>query len=517
MTGLLELAGVLRRRAWLVVLTTLLATGVAIVATLMRPLDYSATATLHLDTDALTAGTTNRLDSTSLSRILNTYAQLAESESVVGPVEADLGVSLDTGVDASPVPNTDLMDVQVNTSSATLAVEAANRVARGLITRVREINEARAEEAAAGYADQLAELNRQIAAAQQELDELQVSGAVDAQTQARVSELQTQIQADQATVADIQLERQAQRVSDLNQLTALTIVEQAVRAEETSRGGAFAGAVGLILGLLGGAGLALVFERLNPRFNTADELEHAATVQSGSSGDFVIGRIPPGLSLSRAALSSERQLDIYQRIWMRISGSNGHSAVRSMLLTSADEGEQKTAVAVHLAASLARLGRRTLLVDGDLRNSKLDSVFGLDNSVGLTGVLRGTTEPADAIESTDIPYLSVLPAGPELGAPDKLLARERLSEVMRKVGDDFDNVIVDSPDLLSASDALLLGGSVDAVILVASPRLRRSGLRSVIEDLQHIKASFLGVITTAEGIDRPARLEDGRTRARSAR
>lgn len=517
MTGLLELAGVLRRRAWLIVLTTLLATGVAIVATLMKPPLYSATTTLHLDTDALTAGGLTRLDSTSLQRILNTYAELGESDSVVESVEADLGISLDDRVDASPMPNTDLIEVQVDASRPTLAVQGANAVAAGLLERIREITAQRAEVTDDAFNREIAVLTDEIAADQQRFDELQASGQTDPATQVELSQLQAEIAAGNAALTQRQQQREQQRISDLNSQNALSVFEEATEAVEASSSGILVGAVGLVLGLLGGVGLALVFERLNPRFNTADELEHAAAVVSGTSGDLIIGRIPPGLSLSRESISSDRQLDTYQRIWMRIFGSNGHSAVRSVLLTSADEGDQKTAVAVHLAASLARLGRRTLIVDGDLRRPKLASVFGVDNAVGLTGVLRGTTEPEDAIVATDIPYLSVLPAGPDLGAPDKLLARERLTQVMRHIGTNFDQVVVDSPDLVKASDALLLAGAADSVILVASPRLRRSGLRSVIEDFQHVRASFLGVITTAEGMDHPLQHEGGKARARSAR
>lgn len=499
MTGLLEFAGVLRRRAWMVALTALLATGVAIVATLLRPPDYSATTVLHLDTDALTTGT-DRLESLSLQRVLNTYAELAESDVVLAPVERQLGIPLGSRVDVSPVPNTDLLEVKAEASTPTLAVQAANSVAGGLTNRLRGISERRITETQQEFTEQLDVLSDERAEAQQEFDELRASGLDDPATQGNLSRLQSQIQAVQTAIIALQQRREERRISDLNAQKALSIVEPAREAEETSNSGLVTGGLGLILGLLAGAGLALVYERLNPRFNTPDELVHAAAIQAGSTADLIIGRIPTKLSLSMEALASDRELDAYGRIRMRIFGSNGRSPVRSLLLMSADGGDEKSAVAVHLAASLARLGRKTLLVDGDLRRPMLDSVFGLDNSVGLSGVLRGTTELDDAIEATQIPSLSVLPAGPELGAPDRLLARERLAQVMRNLGKSYESVIIDSPDLLSASDALLLAGSADAVILVASPRLRRSGLQSVIEDLQHSRASFMGVIITAPGL-----------------
>jgi polysaccharide biosynthesis transport protein len=139
--------------------------------------------------------------------------------------------------------------------------------------------------------------------------------------------------------------------------------------------------------------------------------------------------------------------------------------VHVVMVTSAVPSEGKTSLASHLAVSLARVGWRTLLVDGDLRLPALHRVLDLPAGPGLSEVLRGETEPESTIQPGGVEDLWVIPAGdPDLRAI-QALARGPLPSLLSRLRGQYDYVIIDSPPILPVVDGLLIGQHVDGVIL----------------------------------------------------
>jgi capsular exopolysaccharide synthesis family protein len=137
---------------------------------------------------------------------------------------------------------------------------------------------------------------------------------------------------------------------------------------------------------------------------------------------------------------------------------------RTLMITSADSGEGKTSLAAQLAASLARAGYRTLLVDGDLRSPALHALFGLGVAPGLCEVLRVEAPLAEAVQPTTLAGLSFLPAGTWDGLALRALARERGRGLFEALKVRFDFVVVDSAPVLPVADSLLLAQHVDGVL-----------------------------------------------------
>jgi capsular exopolysaccharide synthesis family protein len=135
------------------------------------------------------------------------------------------------------------------------------------------------------------------------------------------------------------------------------------------------------------------------------------------------------------------------------------------LVTSASAGEGKTTLAGHLAGSLARSGRRTLLVDGDLRRPAVHELFEVPMQPGFSEVLLAEVEVADAVQETMVENLFVIPAGQWDREVMQALARDGLEGVFEKLQEEFDFIILDSHPVLLATDSLLLGRQADAVIL----------------------------------------------------
>jgi capsular exopolysaccharide synthesis family protein len=140
-------------------------------------------------------------------------------------------------------------------------------------------------------------------------------------------------------------------------------------------------------------------------------------------------------------------------------------SLRVLLLTSATEGEGKTSLASHLAASLARAGRKTLLIDGDLRNPGAHQQFALPLSPGFSDVLRGEIQVEEAIRATPIARLWSLPAGHWDSEAVAGLTQERIRTTFTFLKDRYDFIVVDSSPVLPVADTLALAQVSDGVIL----------------------------------------------------
>jgi len=136
-----------------------------------------------------------------------------------------------------------------------------------------------------------------------------------------------------------------------------------------------------------------------------------------------------------------------------------------LMVTSAETGEGKTTLASHLASSLSRAGRKTLLIDGDLRQPALHQLFEVSLQPGFSEVLLGEVDSVDAILPTNQDGLMVMPAGQWDREVIQSLARGEAGGVLEKLREEFDFVVVDSHPVLAATDPLMIGQHVDAVIL----------------------------------------------------
>jgi capsular exopolysaccharide synthesis family protein len=139
-------------------------------------------------------------------------------------------------------------------------------------------------------------------------------------------------------------------------------------------------------------------------------------------------------------------------------------ATRVLMVTSASDGEGKTTLAAYLASSLARAGRRTLLLDCDLRRPACHQLFELPLQPGFSEVLLEEVDVDDAIRPTTVDDLWVIPAGQWDRAVVQALAREGVHKIFDQLREEFDFVVVDSHPVLAVTDALLIGQHTDAVV-----------------------------------------------------
>ncbi len=215
-------------------------------------------------------------------------------------------------------------------------------------------------------------------------------------------------------------------------------------------------------------------------------------------GSGVLGITPgtssPGVAVTRATPSVFSDSFRTAVTSILFSGQNGDRP-HVLVVSSANPGEGKTTIVSNLAAALADINIRVLLIDGDLRKPRLHDLYSVDLSPGLAEVLAQPqgTAPAGFIRQTETRNLFLLTSG--AGGHTAILYSPRLPELLRTVRSEFDIVLIDSPPMLQMSDARVLGRHSDAVILVVrSEQTTRDAALLACERLAQDGTRVLGTI-----------------------
>jgi succinoglycan biosynthesis transport protein ExoP len=171
------------------------------------------------------------------------------------------------------------------------------------------------------------------------------------------------------------------------------------------------------------------------------------------------------------------------------------SVLRSLLITSAGPGEGKTTTAVHLAVAHSEQGKKTLLVDGDLRRPSVHRKFGHTPTVGFSNVLMNEMDWKDVVVNVDgRPNLYVLPAGPPSHRASDLIGT-RMGNLLDEFGKDYDLVILDAPPLLGFAEPLQMATACDGVLVVSrAGETKRKAVSSVLAALNRLRANVVGVV-----------------------
>jgi succinoglycan biosynthesis transport protein ExoP len=176
-----------------------------------------------------------------------------------------------------------------------------------------------------------------------------------------------------------------------------------------------------------------------------------------------------------------------------------------LLVTSALPEEGKTTISANLAGALAQMGRRVLLVDGDMRRPRVSELLGLPKGAGgLSTVLIGKDKEEDVVvPSAKLPNLYIMPAGPKPPYPAELLGSNRMKALLNSWRPIYDHIIIDTPPVLSVTDPVLLSVDVDAVVLVVRfNQTTKQALKEVREILDQVNARVCGVILNSVEPDR---------------
>lgn len=265
-------------------------------------------------------------------------------------------------------------------------------------------------------------------------------------------------------------------------------------------------ALGAILGLLGGLALAFFLEYQDSTIATQEEVERILglgmlgllpTIKAGPSADTATRDLFVSSSPKSSAAECSRI------IRTNLNFLSTEKPLRRILVTSAGPQEGKTTSLVSVAITMAQAGQRVLLVDTDLRRPRLHRSFKLSNDRGLTTLIAEGGTATDLIQKTEVPNLFVLTSGPVPPNPAELLHTDRFKEILGELNRSYERVLLDSPPVGAVSDALVLSGLVDGVVLVIKAFQSDRGLcRQTLRALRDVKANVLGAVLNNVDLDK---------------
>jgi polysaccharide biosynthesis transport protein len=446
------------RHKWLILLVAASVTLLVAIYSYSRPSVYESTAQFLVRPTLVQPLQSNPFDTVSMP----TEMQLVTSAQVADIARQTIGGNLTLqdaldGVSVTNPANTQILDISYSAHSPAEAQQGAQAFAgayqtykhdQAIDTIKTSSDTIRAQ--ITTLDGEIAELNGRIAASTDPVDQQSLTEQRNSLDTVRLS--QQNLLASTATLS-----------SDPGQ-----VVEDALRpTSPVSPKHKLDLALGLLLGLIAGVVLASL------RDQARDRIQGPPLVARSLDAP-ILGSIPRThrLLVGTAHLASVDEphgqaAEAYRTLRTNLLAVCRESKAKTILITSARQGEGKTSTAANLAVALAQAGRSVVLISADLRNPRVHAVFGIGNEQGLGQVLDGTLSLNEAIVETDLADLRILPSGPvdAVDEPVELLQSDRMGEVLQECcRSDF--VIVDGPPIFPVADSLVLADLVDGVLFV---------------------------------------------------
>jgi capsular exopolysaccharide synthesis family protein len=483
---------VLRKWFWLVIAGTLLAGGLAFLLSRNSAPVYRASATLMVNQASNPSSATAYSDILTSERLASTYASLLISRPVLEETARRLGVAVETlqgTISVTPVRETQLLQVQVESFSPDLAAQVANTLPQVFIERSRELQLGRVSESKANLEKEIANTEADLARTQTALN-----AATDDAQKAR---LETSLAQYRSTYSTLVASYQQVKLAEAQASNNLVVAESAEVPERPIRPRPLMTALlAAIFGALVAIGAAFVIEYLDDTIKTPDDV----TRVSGLPTLGAIARLKEGAGDRQLVASIESKApesEAYRTLRTNIQFSSVDRPTRTLLVTSSGPSEGKSTTAANLAVVMAQTGKRVIAVDADLRRPVLHRVFGVPNNTGITtALLAGDALSLEGhLRPTKIENLSLLTSGPIPPNPSEILGSHRMAGLIESLTQAADMVIFDSPPVLAVTDAAVMGRQVDGVVLVVDARqTREQVLARAVSELQNTGANLLGVV-----------------------
>jgi capsular exopolysaccharide synthesis family protein len=486
--GLLEYIRILGRRKVVFMQAVVLVPLVAVLFSLWQTKRFEARAEVLLSNQNLAASLTGTpVVGGQVERIAQTQASLARVPLVAARALAAVGLStrpsqdLLANSDVSARSNADLLDFRVTDEDRALAARLATAYAREFIAYRRELD------------------TGALKAAQADLE-------------SEIAQLEAAGERESALYASLVDKKQQLETLEALQTSNAFLVRPAEGAAQVAPKPLRNGLLGLLLGVVLGGGLVFLFEAIDTRVRSVEEIGERLRLP-------LLARLPTpprGLRKRNRLVMVEEpnglRAEAFRILRTNLELATIDRETRTIMFTSAVEGEGKTTTAANLALAFASSGRRVVLVDLDLRHPTLGGLFGREGQPGLTDVALGEVELDDALAEVNVGHelrprdstqrqpaglLEVLPSGPAPPNADEFLNMRVLEDILTELRDRADLVLIDAPPLLRVGDAIGLSAKVEGLILVARLNtIRRSMLAELERLLSTSPANLLGFVAT---------------------
>ncbi len=489
---------VLRRRKWIIAITLIVCVGAAFAFSLTQTPVYGTGAKVLLDESLseslFVTPQEGGASSNDISRERANEIEIMSSPEVRQRIRDQLGRAPDP-VSFSTLGTSDVVEVSAESENAEDAAATANTVAEIYIAVRKERTVADLEGAAAQVQSKIDLTNLQL---QNMENDIAVNPLVV--TNGRVTDPREN---ERARIIQ-ELNGLQDKLAEMNGAIAVanaggaTILSPAAVPTEPKNENPMSNILaGLAIGVVLAIALALLREYLDDRIKTKDDLESA-------TGQTVVGLVPAlpdwknrdATELVSVSKPNSPAAEAYRTVRTSVEFLSLDQPIGSLQVTSAQASEGKTTTLANLAVTFARVGQRVIVLCCDLRRPRIHHFFGLSNSVGFTSVLLGDARASEVIQPVrgDLP-LGLVASGPLAPNPAELLASKRAVSVIEELDSQCDLLIIDSPPVLPVTDAQVISGLVDGVLLVGSAgSSTKRAVRRAVELLHQVDAPLIGAI-----------------------
>ncbi|AFY58043.1 capsular exopolysaccharide biosynthesis protein [Rivularia sp. PCC 7116] len=281
---------------------------------------------------------------------------------------------------------------------------------------------------------------------------------------------------------------QAQKVSNIRIIESATVPESPSSPKKP-----VVLALATIFGGILATGVILLLELMDNTLRDARDAEQLLNLP-------LLGVLPrlPGKTLvlepSDRFLDQVGLVEPYRMLFKTLE-FRSDDELQKIVVSSTISGEGKSVVVSHLAAVSAMLSRKTLVIDADLRRPVQHTLFNLPPKPGITEIIEGRRNFANAIQKTDVDNLDVLTCGELHGRPSQLLESVEMKLILEEAAKEYDLVIIDTPPVSACADAATLGKQGDGVVLVTRPSFtNKEMLQKAVSELTSNHIPILGVV-----------------------
>jgi capsular exopolysaccharide synthesis family protein len=556
---------ILVRRKWVLLLTTILLLVFVTVLVQILPDVYSSTARLRVKTPV--GGSPSYVDFNIwyADRLMNTFAELAMSSSLREELKDKLHLAGNPNISVGVVPSSEMIKITAKAKDPILSAEIANSMAEIIIDHSKGVMEQSGAATLAFLSERQAQVNEELVQAKDKYQQLVNPIAIDSLTRVidqnnqlyitlkdnyeqnvakgvdqkviteseiQMTLLDKKIKADQTELETLnakvkeslesldEAKRQISlresenanlialldqaRITELIQQNTFTtpVVERAVPPPvKTSRDNLLMYAIGIVVSLMMAITFAFVVDNLDNRLFTNEQI--LSTTQLP-----LLGVIPntQNLNLWEPSDNQGAFWEALRRLRINLSKIAQEKGLKSLVICSAEPREGKSTILASLAIEFALSGKKTVLIDADLRKPTIHQYFQVKNDTGLVDCLvqeseseslegKGMSKFQDAIHDTAFSNLKVIPSGRIVPRPGELFNSPYLANLLGELKENFNWILIDAPALLAVSDVDELSQNIDAAIfLIQQGRSHESRVKTAVRILNNLRTIPLGVL-----------------------
>lgn len=248
----------------------------------------------------------------------------------------------------------------------------------------------------------------------------------------------------------------------------------------------------ILLGIIISVAIAFLREYMNNTYKNAEQLEQELKIPVIGSIKIRKGEKNNGYFLETSAQSIA--MESYRTLRTNIQYSSIDNKFKVIVVTSSDHGEGKTTISGNLALCLAAEERKVILLDCDLRNPSIHKAFGLSNDIGISDVIVEKADISTAMQCFNN-NLTILTSGKLPPNPSDILGSNFMVELLEKLKEDFDYLVIDTPPIQAFADAQILSAKADGTILVVrSEKTSKDLVHNTINIIKKVNSKIIGIV-----------------------